>query len=89
MNESEIVMKLGIIWIFPAEMVAVTFLETSTSQEKPEVTPGILRDRFQVTLQELTPKWSLLGPDVVQATERVHMSCWKRWPQGGAWKDNT
>ena len=82
-------MKLGIIWIFPAEMVAVTFLETSTSQEKPEITPGILKDSFQVTLQGLRPRWSLLGPDGVQAAERVHMSCWKSWPQGGAWKDNT
>ena len=79
-------MKLGIIWIFPAEMVAVTFLETSTSQEKPEITPGILKDSFQVTLQGLPPRWSLLGPDGVQAAERVHMSCWKSWPQGGAWR---
>ena len=47
------------------------------------------RDSFQVILLGLTSVWSLLGSDVVQAAERVHMSCWKRWPQGGAWKDNT
>ena len=43
-NESEKVMKLGIIQIFPAESVAVTFLEISTSQEKTEVTPGNLKE---------------------------------------------
>ena len=34
------------------------------------------RDSFQVILLGLTSGWSLLGSDVVQTAERVHMSCW-------------
>ena len=46
LNESEIVMKLGIIWIFLAEMVAITFLEISTSQENPETPQPFWKRQF-------------------------------------------
>lgn len=52
--------------------------------EKPEVT-GILRDRFQVTLQGLTPKWSLLGLFLVRHEGSYELL--EEMAPGGAWKD--